>query len=229
MQQTITKPSAHEVYRQRRVRQPALMKRAQLLFVAALVMVDVACTWLAYFLAYTLLVRDPDVVVGPFLEFWPLPLLNTALLVAIFFAQRMYQRRRPVSHLDELFKIITYNTFAVLLTIALLNLGLRDFDPHRRFVIFAWAINIGLLTVLRGIHAQIQWAAQARGIGDDRVLIIGAGEVGQMLLQKIRQNRKLGYQVAGIVDNGRAINTQYFSETPVLGVIADIPWIIERY
>jgi Undecaprenyl-phosphate glucose phosphotransferase len=31
------------------------------------------------------------------------------------------------------------------------------------------------------------------------------------------------------VDNGRAINTHLFQETPVLGVIADIPWIIERH
>jgi Undecaprenyl-phosphate glucose phosphotransferase len=117
----------------------------------------------------------------------------------------------------------------MLLTVALLGLGLRNFDPHRRFILYAWAINIGLLTLLRGIHAQIQWSAQARGFGDDRVLIIGAGEVGQMLLQKIRQNRKLGYQVVGIVDNGRAINVQHFLDTPVMGVIADIPWIIERH
>jgi exopolysaccharide biosynthesis polyprenyl glycosylphosphotransferase len=229
MHQTITKPSAQEAYRLRRARQPVLMKRAQFLFVAALVLLDAGCAWLAYFLAHRLLLRDPNVLVGPFLEFWPLPLLNMALIVAIFFSQRMYQRRRPASHLDEFFKIIVYNTFAVLLTVALLGLALTNFDPHRRFIIYAWAVNIGLLTILRGIHAQVQWSAQARGIGDDRVLIIGAGEVGQMLLQKIRQNRKLGYQVVGIVDNGRAINTLLFSDTPVLGVIADIPWIIEKY
>lgn len=87
----------------RRARQPALMKRAQFLFVAVLVLVDVGCTWLAWWLAHWLLARNPEVVVGPFEEFWPLPALNTALLVAIFFSQRMYQRRRPISHLDEFF------------------------------------------------------------------------------------------------------------------------------
>lgn len=229
MQQTITKNPTQDEYIARRARQPALMKRAQFFFVAVLVLVDIGCTWLTYYLAHALLLRDPDVLVGPFLEFWPMPALNSALLVAIFFTQRMYQRRRPVSHLDEFFKIIVHNTFAVLLTVALLGLALQNFDPHRRFIIFAWAINLGLLTVLRTVHAQVQWSAQARGIGDDRVLIIGAGEVGQMLLQKIRQNRKLGYQVVGIVDNGRSINNQLFQNTPVLGVIADIPWIIEKY
>jgi exopolysaccharide biosynthesis polyprenyl glycosylphosphotransferase len=230
MQQTVPKvaPQAAE-YVGHRARQPVLMKRAQFLFVAALVLVDVGCTWLAYYLAHALLLRDPEVVIGPFLEFWLLPGLNALLLVTIFFSQRMYQRRRPISHFDEFFKIITNNTFAVLLTVALLGLALPTFDPHRRLIVFAWAFNLVLLTILRSVHAQVQWSAQARGIGDDRVLLIGAGEVGQMLLQKIRQNRKLGYQVVGIVDNGRAINTQNFQDTPVLGVIADIPWIIERY
>jgi exopolysaccharide biosynthesis polyprenyl glycosylphosphotransferase len=229
MQQTISKPSADEAYGVRRAHRPVLMKRAQFFFVIALVLVDVGSTWLAYYLGYTLLRRDPEVIIGPFLEFWPLPALHTLLLVAIFFAQRMYQRRRPISHLDEFFKIIVHNTFASLLTVALLSLALRDFDPHRRFILYAWALNIGLLTLARSLHARIQWMAQARGVGDDRVLLIGAGEVGQMLLQKIRLNRKLGYQVVGIVDNGRAINMHVFQEAPVLGVIADIPWIIERY
>lgn len=229
MQQTIPKASAQEEYGVRRARQPALMKRAQFLFVAVLVLVDVGCTWLAWWLAHWLLARNPEIIIGPFTEFWPLPALHTALLVAIFFAQRMYQRRRPISHLDEFFKIIVHNTFAVLLTVALLGLTLTNFDPHRRLIIYAWLLNIGVLTVMRIIHAQVQWSAQARGVGDDRVLIIGGGEVGQMLLQKIRQNRKLGYQVMGIVDNGRAINTQLFQDTPVLGVIADIPWIIDKH
>ncbi len=229
MQQTISKVSAESEYHSRRVRQPTLMKRAQFLFVAALMVLDVGCTWLAYYLAHFWLVTSPDVVIGPFFEFWPLPALNTVLLVSIFFSQRMYQRRRPISHLDEFFKIISHQTVASLLTVALLGLALNNFDPHRRFIIYAWAINIILLTVSRSLHAQIQWRAQARGIGDDRVLLIGAGEVGQMLLQKIRLNPKLGYQVVGIVDNGRAINTHAFQEVPVLGAIADIPQIVEKY
>jgi Undecaprenyl-phosphate glucose phosphotransferase len=229
MQQTIPKSTAPQDYSAPRLHRPVLMKRAQFFFVTLLLLIDVGCTWLAYYLGYSLLRRDPDVLIGPFLEFWALPALHTVLLVAIFFSQRMYQRRRTISHLDEFFRIIVYNTFATLLTIALLSLALSDFDPHRRFILYAWAINIGVLTVARSLHAQVQWIAQARGIGDDRVLLVGAGEVGRMLLQKIQQNRKLGYQVVGIVDNGRAINLEVYQQTPILGMLADIPWVIEKY
>jgi FlaA1/EpsC-like NDP-sugar epimerase len=109
----------------------------------------------------------------------------------------MYQRRRPVSHLDEFFKIVFYNLFGMLISVALLALGLPDFVYHRPLILITVMINIVLMTVLRAIHAQVQWLAQARGVGDDRVLVVGTGEVGQMLMQKILQNRKLGYHVMG--------------------------------
>jgi exopolysaccharide biosynthesis polyprenyl glycosylphosphotransferase len=229
MQHTISKPVVQSESTLRRAHRPMLMKRAQLWFIAALLLLDIGCTWLAYYLAHALLARDPQVIIGPFLEFWLLPALHAAVLVVTFFVQRMYQRRRPVSHLDEFSKLVAYNTFAILITVALLSLALSNFDPHRRLIFFAWAINTGLLIVVRTLHARVQWFAQAKGVGDDRVLLIGAGEIGQMLLQKIVQNRKLGYQVVGLVDNGKAINTQVFKEAPILGALADIPRIIEHH
>src|SRR5690606_34673794 len=65
--------------------------------------------------------------------------------------------------------------------------------------------------------------------GDDRVLVIGTGEVGQMLMQKILQNRKLGYHVMGFIDSGKHVRRQKVMGVPVLGTLVDIPAIIERF
>ncbi len=208
---------------------PGVLKRPQAIFMALLLLLDLGCTWLAYYLGWLVTSRNPAVIIGPFLEFWPLPALHSAVLLATFFWQRMYQRRRPISHLDEFLKISLYNTFAVLTTVALLTLAARDFEYHRQLVLLAWAFNILILTVVRTIHAQVQWQAQARGVGDDRVLIIGAGEIGQMLVHKVRQNPKLGYQVVGVVENGRSDRRQFPLDAPVLGALADIPRIIDKY
>jgi len=229
MQQSLTKATAYEEYSPRRAHRPVLMKRAQLLFVFALLLLDIGGTWLAFYLAHGLMVRDPDIIIGPFGEFWLLPAVYTLVLVIIFFTQRMYQRRRAISYLDEFFKLVSFNTFAMLITVALLTLALRDFRYHRQFLFYAWAITIGLLTLVRSLHAQVQWQAQSRGIGDDRVLIIGAGEVGQMLVQKVLQNPKLGYQVVGVVDNGKTGMVATILGLPILGTLVDIPWIIEKY
>lgn len=229
MQQSLTEANSYPEYRIRRSNRPVLMKRAQFLFVLALLALDIVATWTSFYLSHAYLNANPDVVIGPFFEFWPLPTVYSLVLLGVFFSQRMYQRRRPVSHLDEFFKIIVYNLFAMLIAVAVLTLALPDFVYHRALLLIAVIVNIVLMTVLRAIHAQVQWLAQARGIGDDRVLVIGTGEVGQMLMQKILQNRKLGYHVIGFVDSGKHVRLQKVMNVPILGTLVDIPAIIERY
>jgi Undecaprenyl-phosphate glucose phosphotransferase len=229
MQQSLTEASNYPEYRARRGHRPVLMKRAQFFFMLALLAIDVGVTWLSFYLSHAILDADPDVIIGPYMGFWPLPAVYSAVLIGIFFAQHMYQRRRPISHLDEFFKIVLYNIFATLVTVALLTLGLPDFPYHRSLIAYAAAINVALLTVSRSLHAMVQWQAQARGVGDDRVLIVGAGEVGQMLMQKIALNRKLGYQLVGFVDGGISDRHQKVMGVPVLGTLIDIPWLIERH
>jgi exopolysaccharide biosynthesis polyprenyl glycosylphosphotransferase len=226
MQQSLAEVNPTDEFNARRSR-PVLMKRTQFIFVVALVVLDIVAIWAAYYLAYLVVQRNPNVIIGPFLEFWPLPTVNAAVLLGIFFVRRMYQRRRPLGHLDEFFKIILLDTLAVLFTVAILTLALPDFSYHRSFLGLAWLFSILLLAVLRMVHAQVQWQAQARGIGDDRVLVVGAGEVGQMLLTKITSNPKMGYQVVGVV--GKSDQPVDSLGYPGLGTLADIPWIIERY
>ncbi|MEZ4833418.1 MAG: sugar transferase [Caldilineaceae bacterium] len=69
-------------------------------------------------------------------------------------------------------------------------------------------------------------AGAIAGIGEDRVLLIGAGEVGRMIIQKILGNPKLGYRIVGVIDN-RATRTAVGA--PVLGSFADIPAVIDAY
>jgi len=57
-------------------------------------------------------------------------------------------------------------------------------------------------------------------------LLVGAGKVGLMILQKIITNPKLGFQVVGIIDNSRRRSVM---NVPVIGAIADIPRIIDEY
>jgi len=225
MQQGLTTSPIDE-YRVRRAQRPGLLKRPQLLFMLALMGVDVGSVWLGFWLAHEFIRQDPNTVIGPFFEFWPLPAISSGLLLLSFFTQRMYQRRRPIAHLDESYRIATMTTLSFLLAVAIISLLWRDFNYHRLFVGLAWFFATGLLTIGRMVHARIQWRAQAMGLGDDRVLLVGAGEVGRMILQKIITNPKLGFQVVGIIDNG---NRRSVLNVPVIGSIADIPRVIDEY
>ncbi|MEM7535850.1 MAG: undecaprenyl-phosphate glucose phosphotransferase [Chloroflexota bacterium] len=212
----------------RRSHRPVLMKRPQWIFVVALIGLDVLSTWGAYYGAHMFLESFPEVIIGPFQEFWPLPATHGLLILVLFFSQRMYQRRRSISLLDEFSKIIVHNTFAVLLTVSCMTLLLPDFVYHRQLVFYAWLANMVLLSFSRVLHARIQWTAQARGIGDDRVLVIGIDEIGQMMLQRILNSPQLGYHVVGAISHTSAKPT-HIHETPVLGTLSDVPKIIEEY
>lgn len=213
-----------------RAKQPVFIKRPQLYLMIALVGLDVTSTFLAYYVAHSILFANlPAGQLGPFSEFIRLPIVHSLVLVLIFFSQKMYQRRRPVSHLDEFFKAILFNSFAALLTVAFLTLGAPQFEYHRSFVAYAWLLNILIIAIARTLHAQFQWQVQARGIGDDRVLVVGAGEIGQMLLQKIVGNPKLGYQAIGIIDEDGHRTGATIDDIPVLGRLVDIPHVIDTY
>ena len=229
LQRSLSKVSNEPEPAVRRSARPGSLKRAQALFLFILVAIDIASVWLAFWTAHWVLQRNFEFVIGPFAEFWQLPAVYTAVLVIIYFSQHMYQRRRPVTHLDEFFRIVTYNLFTTLFAVALLTLALREFQYHRAFLLLGAGLTILFDTVGRTIHAQLQWQAQARGIGDDRVLLIGAGEIGRMLLQKMRVQPRLGYQVVGVVDAGKNDRGFLAGDVPVLGSLADVPWLIDRY
>jgi len=115
-----------------RAQRPGVPKRAQLLFALSLVVVDLGCTWLAFFLAHRLtemnltpmlMELQPDIIVGPFLEFLALPLIQSLVLLSLFSSQRMYQRRRPLGQLDEIFRTAKFTTLCTLLTVALVSLS----------------------------------------------------------------------------------------------------------
>ncbi len=225
MQQGLT-TNPYQDYPARRAQRPGLLKRPQILFLLALVGVDLLSTWFAFYLGYWLLQRDPDVIIGPFSEFLILPVIQSAILFLLFFTQHMYQRRRPIAHLDETYRILTLTTLSVLLSVAAVSLLFPDFTYHRLFLFYAWIFGIGLLTIGRMIHAQIQWQAQSRGIGEDRVLLIGTGEVGRMIIQKILVNPQLGYRIVGVIDSR---SPRFSLGVPILGSFADIPAVIDAY
>jgi exopolysaccharide biosynthesis polyprenyl glycosylphosphotransferase len=64
-------------------------------------------------------------------------------------------------------------------------------------------------------------------VAADRVLIVGTGEVGQIILHKIRNSPRLGYEVVGFIDGAPA--QKAVMDVPILGDVDDIPSIIDAY
>ncbi len=95
-------------------------------------------------------------------------------------------------------------------------------------VIYAWLLTVVFVMIGRSLLVLLRNWLRRRGLWADRLLIIGTGDVGRMILQKVRQMPRLGYQVVGFVD-GDTPSSERIMDVPVLGQVDDIPDLIEKY
>ncbi|MCK4450546.1 MAG: hypothetical protein KAX26_08140, partial [Anaerolineae bacterium] len=208
--------------------------RAKLLFTISLVVLDVADIAWAFYLAYRL--RQwikwpaPPLNIGPFRSYVGMMVVQVLAMLVVFFFYRLYHRPRALSSIDEFYSLFGAVSVGTIVAIALSSLMFKnsvlELDYSRGMILYAWVLTIVLAGIGRFAHGRVQQALQARGLGGTRVLIVGTGEVGRMILQKILYLPGLGYEVMGFVDGG---DLETVMGVPVLGRIGDIPSLIDGH
>jgi exopolysaccharide biosynthesis polyprenyl glycosylphosphotransferase len=169
------------------------------------VAVDSAIVFLAFAIAYWLrysLEFGGDVLPGfsqPFSFFYDKVILLMIVTVAVFQLRGLYRLPRWTNFLDE--AVIIAGGATTAMAIIILYSFLQRFFPSRLIFIYAWLIVILLLISKRLLVRLVRQVLWARGIGVDRVLIVGAGRAGQRIMQHIYGNPQLGYRVVGFVDS----------------------------
>ncbi|MEA3459897.1 MAG: sugar transferase, partial [Chloroflexota bacterium] len=201
-----------------------MKRKARLLFVTSLVGMDAIMMGLAFYLAYYLRLLTEHEGIAPFPRYWGMMLIQIFSLLMVFFFYRLYHRQRASSYIDEFYSVFGATSVGIIVTIAFISFIFKNrLDYHRLMMIYAWILTVILVNAGRLIHTYLWKALRARGWGRNRVLIVGAGEVGRMLLQKIRHSPGLGYEAVGLVAQTRKVPLR----TPILGTVEDLPSLIE--
>ncbi|HLF24732.1 MAG TPA: undecaprenyl-phosphate glucose phosphotransferase [Anaerolineae bacterium] len=212
-------------------------RQVRAFFGITLVLSDVVMAALAFLIAYALRLNValpvPAVNVAPLDAYFGLMAVFIGSLLIVFFFARLYHLPRAVSRIDELYTVFGAVSIGAMMSVALSVLlfknSLLELDFPRAMVIYAWLLTIVLVMLGRLLHHQIQARLQARGAGRDRALIIGASETGQLVLQKIKLQPQLGYEVVGLVTrNPDFVESQVFGAT-VLGSTDDLPRLIDEH
>jgi exopolysaccharide biosynthesis polyprenyl glycosylphosphotransferase len=166
--------------------------------------IDAFVVFIAFGLAYWLRYRlefGGDVLPGfsqPFSFFLDTVILQLMVVTIIVFQVRgVYRLPRWTSFLDEAMIIASSATTAM--AIIILYIFLQRFFPSRLIFLYAWVLMIVLLLGKRLFVRVVRQSFWARGIGVDRVLIVGAGRAGQRIMQHIYGNPQLGYRVVGFL------------------------------
>jgi exopolysaccharide biosynthesis polyprenyl glycosylphosphotransferase len=68
----------------------------------------------------------------------------------------------------------------------------------------------------------------AKGIAENRVLIVGANDSGASLISNLSKYPHQGYKISGYIDNNGSLTNTDFQGTKVLGTYADIPEIVKK-
>jgi exopolysaccharide biosynthesis polyprenyl glycosylphosphotransferase len=129
-------------------------------------------------------------------------LLVTCIYWVVFKYLGLYRKRRGISGVDELSKIIQGVILAAIFIGAVTFL--IHFLAFSRLVVLLAALLATLFVWLERIFLRrIQIILRKRGIGVTRILVVGTGETAKLLLQRLQQNPGLGYRVAGLISEGK--------------------------
>jgi exopolysaccharide biosynthesis polyprenyl glycosylphosphotransferase len=154
-------------------------------------------------------------------------IVTAACMIAVFAFFRLYIPRRGQSRIDLLYTLFVAISAGFILALAAITLLHRELALPRLIMVFWWAIAIPMVWIARVILDTGLRLGRARGIDTANVLIVGAGESGEIILEKIRHAPELGYRVVGFVDDA---HLDFFpSGAPILGTLADVPRLIREH
>ncbi|ABX04439.1 undecaprenyl-phosphate glucose phosphotransferase [Herpetosiphon sp.] len=170
--------------------------------------------FLAYYLNLEAIVREfqPPSVGQVLLT---LAVLN-ALFGTLFTANGLYRMQRGGSRIDEGYHIFRAISIGTIMFIAL-NTLFPIINITTLTLVYGWILATIGTTILRLIYHRAIGQLRLRGYDTRRVLIIGAGEIGQLVYRQMSKAPSLGYQIIGFLSDDVPTGQQVVDDVPVLG------------
>ncbi|MDX1413830.1 MAG: undecaprenyl-phosphate glucose phosphotransferase, partial [Candidatus Promineifilaceae bacterium] len=152
-----------------------------------------------------------------------------AAIVTTLFFYRQYYIPRSVSRIDQVYYVIAAVTIGTLMAVALSTFFFKDNDAitnyPRAMYLYAWLFSIIFIVVGRMLHQTLRNWLRDRGLGQDRLLVVGTGETARIMLQRILWSPQLGYKLVGVISAD--VDKAEFLGVPILGTPEELPTLIE--
>jgi exopolysaccharide biosynthesis polyprenyl glycosylphosphotransferase len=197
-----------------------------------MVIIDILMTNISVIIAYWLRFKSGLIsfqVFHSWNAYIGLAILESILFPIVFAFRSQYRFKRGASRIDELQKVFTAVSIGTVLTWAISAFFFRDFDYSRALMAFAWGVAILLIWASHLLQYWLRALLLRRGAMESRVLIVGTGEMGRVILQKIQQSPSLGYRAAGFISPDYSSDSAQIEGVPVLGGIDDVGRLVNYY
>jgi FlaA1/EpsC-like NDP-sugar epimerase len=170
-------------------------------------------------------------------SFWSVIPLVVAIHLAFNFIFRLYGRMWRYASINEAQRVIAATMAAGVIIVAGNEVvGGNEalaFEEQLRPLPLSVAV-FGVFLALLGFGAVrfqsrlFAFRRREEGLEPKRVLIVGAGDAGEMILKDIVRNRALGLQPVGLVDDDRRKRGRRLHGVRVMGTRGDIPDLVAK-
>jgi len=147
------------------------------------------------------------------------------LLPLAFHWSKVYPYRRGQGRLEEIYAIATTTTACVVVVIAVSLLFQSQLDSRLMFLYIA-IFATALLGVSRFVITLLLNYLRKYDVGVERILLVGAGDVGRMVMRNIVARPELGYKLVGFVDDNPITGNTDIGNFPALGAVENIDSVL---
>ncbi len=164
----------------------------------------------------------------PYRSFIPISLAMTVLLMGIYRLSGLYHQPRSASWFDEVYHILTGTATGIVLTVFVIVFFFRPFLYSRLIFFYAGVLITLFLSLSRIVKRMVRTHLRRRGLGVDRLLIVGAGEIGRTVMRNIVAHPSLGYHIVGFVDDAPDKGGTDIGRFKALGSTANLPRLVKE-
>jgi exopolysaccharide biosynthesis polyprenyl glycosylphosphotransferase len=179
---------------------------------------DGAALAVALFLAHLMSVATPLPAAWMF--------VFAALVIALLSTKRMYRPPLDLRMLDATRSIITVVAIAAAATVALRGL-VTDAPSAAEETIRPWLLATAFVIAGRIWLIASKRRARRKGDAGQRVLIVGAGNVGRLIAERLGEHPELGLRPVGFLDK-EPLHGGDVTGLPVLGASWDLERIVKE-
>ncbi|GAB4574180.1 MAG: sugar transferase [Anaerolineae bacterium] len=182
---------------------------------------------IAYYARYELQLLRPldEAFRARFQPFIPYALLYAAWMILSMQQNAMYRYVRGRSWAAELVAIANSATNALFVVMGV-SFALQPLVFSRLLLLYAVIASVILLAAARLAYRMVRARQRKRGIGVERVLVVGAGEIGRAVMRNMLARPDLGYQVIGFVDDDPERGETDIGRLRALGTISNLPELV---
>lgn len=180
--------------------------------------------WIRFDMRYTSI---PSEMMMGFRRFLP---YNCIFCVLVFTLFRIYRSVWKFASFDELLKLVV----SVVITAIFHSFTINQFfyEMPCTYHIFGPIVQFMLMAGIRFTYRLFLFLKEIRamrGKNLPKIMLIGAGKAGQMLLRDITRAKEIEEEVVCIIDDNRSIWGNYIDGVPIVGGRDEILAAVEKY